>query len=304
MIVAGSQQALELCATVLLDPGDAAWIEDPGYPGARGALLGGGARLIPVPVDEEGIDVAAGTLSCPEARLAYVSPSHQYPLGVVMSLPRRLALLKWAESAGAWVVEDDYDSEFRYRGRPLSALQGLDTHGRVIYVGTFSKVLFPSLRLGYLVVPARPGRGLRRRERARRAPGSDVQPVRAGGLHRRRALRAPHPSHARALRRASDCPLERGRVGSCGACSTSAHRGRHARGRVATPTVRGRSARLPRSGGARGDRARRCPSTAWYTAARGGLLLGYTGIEVREIRQGVRALRTAISDLAPGNGAS
>ena len=153
IIVAGSQQALELCATVLLDPGDAAWIENPGYPGARGALLGGGARLVPVPVDEEGIDVAAGTAACPDARLAYVTPSHQYPLGVVMSLSRRLALLKWAEQAGAWVVEDDYDSEFRYRARPLAALQGLDRHGRVIYVGTFSKVLFPSLRLGYLVVP-------------------------------------------------------------------------------------------------------------------------------------------------------
>ncbi len=235
IIVAGSQQALELCATVLLDPGDAAWIEDPGYPGARGALLGGGARLIPVPVDEEGIDVAAGAVSCPEARLAYVSPSHQYPLGVVMSLPRRLALLKWAENAGAWVVEDDYDSEFRYRGRPLSALQGLDSHGRVIYVGTFSKVLFPSLRLGYLVVPPDLVEAFLAASVHARAPGSDVQPVRADGLHRRRALRAAHPAHAHALRRTSDCP-PKGRVAKlAGPPRRPSHRGRYARARVAAP---------------------------------------------------------------------
>jgi GntR family transcriptional regulator / MocR family aminotransferase len=154
IIVTGSQQALDLAARVLLDPGDDVLIEDPCYPGARGALLGAGAHLIPVPVDKEGMDINAGVARCATARMAYVTPSHQYPLGVTMSLSRRLALLEWARRTRAWVLEDDYDSEFRYKGRPLAALQGLDTAERVIYMGTFSKVLFPALRLGYLVVPS------------------------------------------------------------------------------------------------------------------------------------------------------
>ncbi len=153
IVVAGSQQGLDIAARLLLDPGDAAWLENPGYPGARAALLAAGARLVSVPVDNEGLDVAAGMARCPDARFAYVSPSHQFPLGMTMSLKRRLALLEWANRVGAWVLEDDYDSEYRYVGRPLAALQGLDTAQRVIYLGTFSKVLFPALRLGYLVVP-------------------------------------------------------------------------------------------------------------------------------------------------------
>jgi GntR family transcriptional regulator/MocR family aminotransferase len=153
LIITGTQQALDLIARILLDPGDTAWIEDPGYPGFRSALRGSGVNVVPVPVDGDGLDVKAGEARCPDARLVYVTPSHQYPLGVTMSLSRRLALLDWARRANAWVVEDDYDSEFRYAGRPLAAMQGLDRDGRVIYLGTFSKVLFPSLRLGYLVVP-------------------------------------------------------------------------------------------------------------------------------------------------------
>jgi len=153
IIVSGSQQALDITARMLLDPNDAVWLEDPGYIGVRGALIGAGATVIPVPVDEEGLIVTAGEARCANAHMAYVTPSHQYPLGVVMSLKRRLALLEWADRAGARVLEDDYDSEYRYRGRPLASLQGLDTKGQVIYMGTFSKVLFPALRLGYLVVP-------------------------------------------------------------------------------------------------------------------------------------------------------
>jgi GntR family transcriptional regulator/MocR family aminotransferase len=153
IIVSSSQQALDMASRVLLDPGDAAWLEDPGYLGARGALLAAEARLIPVPVDGEGIDVTAGIETGPEARLVHVTPSHQYPTGATLSLERRLALLDWAATTGAWIVEDDYDSEFRYSGRPLASLQGLDRSGRVLYVGTFTKVLYPSLRLAYLVVP-------------------------------------------------------------------------------------------------------------------------------------------------------
>ncbi|MEM8601389.1 MAG: PLP-dependent aminotransferase family protein [Bacteroidota bacterium] len=151
LIVASTQQALSLLARVLLDPGDAVWIEDPGYLGARAAFAE--ARLVPVPVDDDGLDVQAGLTAAPDARLAYVTPSHQYPTGVTLSAERRAALLAWASQTGAWIVEDDYDSEFRHGGRPLAPLQSFDRAGRVIYVGTFNKVLFPGLRLGYVVLP-------------------------------------------------------------------------------------------------------------------------------------------------------
>lgn len=153
ILTAGAQGALDLAARTLLDPGDATWIENPGYFGAQGALVAAGARLVPIPVDDEGLSVEIGRQRCPEARLVYSTPSHQYPTGVTMSLGRRLELLAWAEQTGTWILEDDYDSEFRFSGRPLEALQGLDQAGRVLYLGTFSKVLFPALRLGYVVAP-------------------------------------------------------------------------------------------------------------------------------------------------------
>jgi GntR family transcriptional regulator / MocR family aminotransferase len=153
IVTAGSQQALALAASVLLDPGDTAWVEDPVYVSARGALGAASIRDVPIPVDSEGISVEEGMKRAPRARLACVTPSRQYPLGVMMSLARRMALLEWARLRNAWILEDDYDSEFRYAGRPLASLQGLDRAGRVIYTGSFSKVLFPALRLGYLVAP-------------------------------------------------------------------------------------------------------------------------------------------------------
>jgi GntR family transcriptional regulator / MocR family aminotransferase len=154
MIVSGSQQALDLTTRVLLDPGSAVWIEDPGYRLAKAVFLMAGCRLIPVPVDEEGLNVAAGIKLCRKARAAFVTPSHQFPLGVSMSATRRLQLLEWAQSTGSWIIEDDYDSEYRYDSLPIASLQGLDTNARVVYIGTFSKVLFPSLRIGYIVIPS------------------------------------------------------------------------------------------------------------------------------------------------------
>jgi GntR family transcriptional regulator/MocR family aminotransferase len=153
LVVSGSQAALRLCAAVLLTAGDVVCIEEPGYTGARVALGAGGAELAPVPVDDEGIDVDALRRLGRRPRAVYVTPSHQYPLGASMSAARRLALLDWAERRNAWLIEDDYDSEYRYVSRPLGALQGMTAGGRVIYIGTFSKVLFPAIRVGYLVVP-------------------------------------------------------------------------------------------------------------------------------------------------------
>jgi len=159
IVVGGSQEALYLAAHLLIEPGDTAWIENPGYPGARNALSAAGAQLVGVPLDGEGLDLAHGLRVAPNARIAYITPSHQYPLGVTMTIGRRLALLQWARDAGAWILEDDYDSEFRYTSRPLPSMQGLDagageSDSRVIYIGTFSKTLFPSLRIGFLVVPS------------------------------------------------------------------------------------------------------------------------------------------------------
>jgi GntR family transcriptional regulator/MocR family aminotransferase len=153
----GTQQALDLMLRIVLEPGEAIALEDPGYLSARRIFLGHGAQLLPIPVDAAGLDVAALMAANPFPRLVYVTPSHQFPTGAVLSLPRRLELLKWAERVGALILEDDYDSEYRYgvRGasvhenRPIPALQGLDQSGVVVYMGTFSKVLFPSLRIGY-----------------------------------------------------------------------------------------------------------------------------------------------------------
>ena len=153
VVVNGTQQALDLLARVLLDPGDGAVVEEPHYPGATIPFEAVGARLLRVPVDADGLDPARLPGGAQRPRLAYVTPCHQFPTGVIMPLERRLALLRWASRVGAWVVEDDYVSEFRYEGHPLEALQSLDRDERAIYLGSFSKTLFPALRVGYLVLP-------------------------------------------------------------------------------------------------------------------------------------------------------
>jgi GntR family transcriptional regulator/MocR family aminotransferase len=153
IITSGSQQGLYLLAQLLLAPGDKVWVESPGYQGASAPLFAACATVCTVPVDEQGMDVAYGMARYPDAKMVLTTPSHQLPLGVTMSLQRRLELLRWAAANKAWVVEDDYDSEYRYTGPPLASLQGLDSVDCTVYVGTLSKVLFPGLRLGYVVAP-------------------------------------------------------------------------------------------------------------------------------------------------------
>ena len=154
-MTSGAQQALDLLARVLLDPGDEVWMEDPGYPGASQAFQNAGASVIPIPVNGDGIDVTRAIKSSPAARMVYVTPANQFPLGTVMSAERRVELLSWAARAGAWIIEDEYDAEYRYSGKPIASLHSLDRSGSVIYVGTFTKMLFNALRIGFIVVPER-----------------------------------------------------------------------------------------------------------------------------------------------------
>ncbi len=153
VVTSGIRQSVTLLARLLLDPGEEAWMEEPGFPGIRDAFAAAGVRAVPVPVDEVGFAPERAEAMAPRARLAVVAPGHHFPLGTVLSLPRRLALLGWAERTGGWIVEDDYDGEYRYSGRPLAPLRALDRSGRVAFVGSFSKLLFPALRLSFLVLP-------------------------------------------------------------------------------------------------------------------------------------------------------
>lgn len=153
IVTSGAQHAVDIAVRVLLRPGDPVWMEEPGYPATRHALAAAGAEIHPVAVDASGLLVGEGVALAPRARAVFVTPSHQYPLGMTLSMGRRMELLAWAREAGAWIVEDDYSSEFRYAGPPLNSLQGLDGGDRVIYVGTLNKALFPGLRMGYAVVP-------------------------------------------------------------------------------------------------------------------------------------------------------
>lgn len=292
IVVSGSQQALDLCARVLLDPGDAAWVEDPGYGGARAALLGSGARLVPVPVDAEGLDVAAGKEREPGAQLACVTPSHQFPTGATMSLGRRLELLAWAEEADSWVVEDDYDSEYRYTGRPLEALQGLDEGGRVVYVGTFSKVLFPALRLGYLVVPL----GLvdafvAARELVDRQPPGVEQAVLArfmgeGHFARHvRRMRVLYATRRTALLDAAGRHLD-------GLLEIRpAEAGMHLVGELPEGVDDREASRLAAQAGIE------APAISVYGGGNGGLMLGYAAVGVEEIEAAVRRLAEALRPL-------
>ena len=304
IVVSGTQQGLDIAARVLLDPGDAVWVEDPGYPYAHAVLVAAAARLVPVPVDGEGLDVAAGERAAPTARMAYVTPSHQFPLGAVMSVSRRLALLAWARRAEAWVVEDDYDSEFRYAGRPLPCLQGLDAErqdaagpARVLYIGTFSKTLAPGLRLGYLIVPEalvdafRAARAVLDRHTSTLAQGVLADFI-AGGHYARhvRRVRALYAERQAALLEAAKAELE-------GLLTLAPHAaGLHLVGWLAP----GLDANVA-AAAAEAQGVRVYPVSRYALAAgaqdSNGLILGYAGFDARAIRAGVRKLRRALESL-------
>jgi GntR family transcriptional regulator/MocR family aminotransferase len=297
VVVSGSQQGLDLVARLLLDPGDPVWIEDPGYLGARGALRGAGARLVPVPLDDEGLLVSAGISREAHAKMVYVTPSHQFPLGVTMSLARRLALLEWVRRSGAWVIEDDYDSEFRYSGRPIAALQGLDFTGRVIYLGTFSKVLFPSLRLGYLILPpalVEPFTNARALL-DRHSPLID-QAVLADFIAEGHFAR--HVRRMRALyQHRHQTFIEVAQKELTGLMDVEPQdAGMHLLGWLA-PGVD--DAAVSRRAVEIGVEAPPLSAYALERPARGGLLLGYAATGTREIRDGVRKLVQALREVAP-----
>lgn len=293
VVVNGAQQALDLCARVLLDPGDRVAVEDPGYASARRCFEAAGARLLPVPVDEQGLL----TQQLPRrgrVRLAYVTPSHQFPLGGVMPVGRRHELLQWAARSGAWVLEDDYDGEFRYGGRPIDALQSLDTAGTVIYVGTFSKALSPQLRLGYLVLPPALVPVFRRAKRLadRHAPVHDQRVLAAlidSGAYERhvRRLRREHERRRAALLDAlgRHLPADTQVIGAAA--------GLHLVLRL--PGLRQRDeAALVAAARAAGvgvyPVAPMLASPGAPGAPAAGLMLGYASLDVAQIERGVRLL--------------
>ncbi len=293
IIISGSQSALDLAAQFLLDPGDAVWIEEPGYIGARTVLRAAGARLVPVPVDKDGIDVEAGIRREVNAKLAYVTPSNQFPLGTTMSLSRRLELLEWAATKNAWILEDDYDSEYRYEGRPLTALQGMDNYDRVIYIGTFSKVLTPAFRLGYAIVP--PSLvdaftfaqliGSRRSATLMQATMCDfisdghfarhIQRTRALYMQRRAAL-------VQAIASTLSGVLE----------VTSGNAGLHVLARLPEGMD---DKEISRQAAKLGIEAFALSHIALEPLSRGGLLLGYGAVTTKESQEGVHLLKTAIA---------
>ena len=294
IVTSGSQHALQLIANILLDSGDIAWIEDPGFLGARVALSAAGARVIPVPVDADGMNATVGATHHPKPRLIYVTPSHQYPLGMTMTLSRRLALLKVASDSGAWIIEDDYDSEFRYVGRPLAALQGLDKEQRVIYVGSLSKVLFNSLRIGYIIAPPDLVRACRR---ARSLSGLQCPVLEQAVLadfieeghfarHVRR-MRALYADRQQVLIKASSSELDRLLT-----IQPSAG-GMHLVGWLPKGVDDREASAAAFAGGVDVT-----PLSAYCIEpqSRAALLLGYTGYSPKSIWQGVRQLAAALSD--------
>lgn len=292
LVTTGSQQALQISAQVLLDPKDRVWMEEPGYPGARQALITVDADLVPVPVDHDGLNVAEIIRRARDARAVYVTPSHQYPMGMTMSATRRMLLLNWAARYGAWIIEDDYDSEYRFGSRPIASLQGLDTDGRVIYVGTFSKVLFPALRLGYVVVP----KDLVRAFSAAR----DAADIFSSTLYQAVMTDFIREGHfARHIRRMRMLYMERRRalvnalhihMGDM-AEVTGAEAGMHL---VALLPPGVHDVEVSRKAAEKGISAIPLSSCYLKPPRRGGLILGYGGASAQQIHDGIRKIKASI----------
>jgi GntR family transcriptional regulator/MocR family aminotransferase len=289
VIVNGSQQALDLCSRILMERGDCVVLEEPHYQGAREVFRAAGARLHPVPVDRDGLD--PDKLPS-EARLAFVTPSHQLPTGAILPLSRRLALLHWAKKADAVVIEDDYDGEFRYEGQPVESMQGLDTDGRVIYIGTFSRTIFPALRLGYLIAPKSlvaaftATKWLCDRHTATLEQETLAEFISSGAYerHLRRARRA-NAVRRRALLGAIDEHL--GRRVSVTGDGSGTHLVLWPRRRASEETLIARAA--AEDVGVYG-----VSPYFLKRATRPGLLLGYSRMKEVEIREGIRRLAKAI----------
>ena len=293
LVTTGSQLALQLSAQVLLDANDRVWMEEPGYPGARQAFVTAGARLLPVPVDHEGMNMAEIIRRDRGARAVYVTPSHQYPLGTTMSATRRMLLLSWAMRSGSWIVEDDYDSEYRFGNRPIASLQGLDSDARVIYIGTFSKVMFPALRLGYMVIP----KDLLPAFSAAR----DAADIFSSTLYQAVMTDFLREGHfARHIRRMRMLYMER-RLVLAEAIQTQmgvwlevigAEAGMH----LAALLPPGMDdVALSRKAVQKGVSAMPLSSCYSKPPARGGLVLGYGGANVHQIHEGVRKLRMVLT---------
>jgi GntR family transcriptional regulator/MocR family aminotransferase len=294
MVTTGSQQALQLSAQVLFDAKDAVWLEEPGYPSARQAFIAAGARIVPVSVDQEGINIGGMIRRGQRARAVYITPSHQYPLGMTMGATRRMLLLNWAVRSDAWIIEDDYDSEYRFGSRPISSLQGLDSNDRVIYVGTFSKVMFPALRLGYVVIP----KDLVPAFSAAR-DAADVFSSTLYQLVMTDFIREGH--FARHIRRMRMLYMDRRRTlaeaikGEMGeACAViGAEAGMHL---VVLLPPGIDDVAVSKSAAGRGVSATPLSTCYLESGAKHGLILGYGGTNERQIRDGVRKLRESVDD--------
>ena len=295
LVTTGSQQGLQLAAQVLLNPKEKVWMEEPGYPGAQLAFMAAGAELVSIPVDEEGIDIGAAIRRSGRARAVYITPSHQYPLGMTMSATRRMMLLSWAERCGAWVIEDDYDSEYRFGSRPIASLQGLDANARVIYVGTFSKVMFPALRLGYLVIPKDLVRAF--------AAARDAADIFSSTLYQAVMTDFIREGHfARHIRRMRMLYMERRRAlvdairdemnDSFEVVGTEA--GMHL---VALLPEGIDDVAVGRLAAEKGVSAMPLSSCYRKPRSRGGLILGYGGVSVQQIQEGVRTLKQVVHSL-------
>jgi GntR family transcriptional regulator / MocR family aminotransferase len=292
LVTTGSQQGLQISAQALVDPKGGVWMEEPGYPGAHQAFMTVGAHLIPVEVDQEGMNVGESIRRGRDARAVYITPSHQYPLGMTMSATRRMLLLNWAARTGAWIIEDDYDSEYRFGSRPIASLQGLDTDARVIYVGTFSKVMFPALRLGYVVVPKDLVSAF--------SAGRDAADIFSSTLYQAVMTDFIREGHfARHIRRMRILYMERRRALVKAIRSQmgdmleviGAEAGMHL---VALLPPGTDDVTVSKKAAQRGISA--MPLSVCYLKppARGGLILGYGGVNTHQIHDGIRKLRLSV----------